>query len=328
MMMHVLDSSKCALGGWIWEELSDTQVDFTLFCDPFAGAGRAARFFKRRGYQVFACDILQSHYWQNRAIIENSTECLTPEHYKAMLAPTDVNAQAIFQSWGDHYVTREEAAWLGAWWQNINTYPDFQQNAHLKALAYHAVYLTLNYWLNFNQSYLQPKPLSPPEVLRHYVQQVNHFVCDNQMPNMAYCMDAYELVPQLPEEALLWIYPPALSGLRNTHRKTELAECWTRRVPQINLEGVLPQTSPPRLGQPFQDTEGWLQAFSEFLDRCQHIRFWIIGYNEAMGVPIEHVEEVVQSKRTLKKKALFSIPYPAAGDFTFTQETVLIAVME
>lgn len=328
MMMSALDSSKCALGGWLWQELTDAQIDITLFCDPFAGSGRASLFFKRRGYQVFACDVLQSHYWRNRSMIENSCEFLTPEHYQAMLAPSDANAQALFQSWGDHYVTREEAAWLGAWWQNINTYPAFQENANLKALAYHAVYLTLNYWLNYNQSYLQPKPLPPQEVLRHYVQQVNHFVCDNQMPNMAYCMDAYDLVANLPEDALIWIYPPAMNGLRNTHRKTELAECWTRRIPQINLEGVLPAGATPRLGQPFYDSDAWLQALSDFLDRCQHIRYWMVGHNEAMGVPLEAIEALVQEKRTIWKHGQFEIPYPAAGDSTSALENVLVAVVE
>lgn len=328
MLMNALDSSKRALGGWLWQELTDAQIEFTLFCDPFAGSGRASLFFKRRGYQVFACDILQSHYWRNRALIENSSDYLTPEHYQALIAPTDAGAQALFQTWADHYVTKEEVAWLGAWWQNINTYPEFQENLNLKGLAYTAVYHTLNYWLNYNQSYLQPKPLPAQEVLKHYVQQVNHFVCDNQMPNMSYCMDAYQLVPDLPSDSLIWIYPPGMSGLRNTNRKTELAECWTRRTPQINLEGVIEADSYPKLGQPFHDPDTYLRALSAFLDKCQHIRLWVVGHNDAMGISMEQLEELVAQKRTIWKKALFELPYPAAGDTYSDIETVLVAVVE
>ncbi|PIQ24076.1 hypothetical protein COW36_03585 [bacterium (Candidatus Blackallbacteria) CG17_big_fil_post_rev_8_21_14_2_50_48_46] len=328
MMMSALDSSKCALGGWLWQELTDAQIEFTLFCDPFAGAGRASLFFKRRGFQVFACDVLQTHYWRNRASIENSSDFLTPEHYQAMIAPTDSSVHALFQAWGDHYFTKDEASWLGAWWQNINTYPEFSENANLKALAYHAVYLTMNYWLNYNQSYLQPKPLPAQEVLKHYVQQVNHFVCDNQMPNVSYCMDAYELVPDLPQDSLIWIYPPGMNGLRNTNRKTELAECWTRRTPQINLEGILPPSEQAKLGQPFHDPDSYLQALSQFLDKCQHIRLWMVGHNDAMGVSLEQIEELVQQKRTIWKKGAFEIPYPAAGESYAQNESVLVAVVE
>jgi hypothetical protein len=325
--MNVLDSSRSAPVSWIWQELVDAGKEFTLFCDPFAGSGRTALFFKRRGYQVFACDLMQSHYWRNRAIIQNNTECLLyPDHYEAMMAPTDPSSQALFQNWGDHYFTREEAAWLGAWWQNANSYPAFQDSeSHLKALVYSAVYLTMNYWINHNQGALQPKSMPPEQVLKHYMQQMNDFVADNQMPNMAYCMDATDLVPQIAEEALLWLYPPAMNGLRYTHRKAELAECWTRRTAQINLEGIH-TSSGLRLGQPFASKSDYLNTLSAFMDKCQHIQTWAVGHHDHMGITSEELEELVAQKRIIEKKSVFELPYPSAEGSTSAIETLLIAV--
>ncbi|MGV3527143.1 MAG: hypothetical protein ACO1RX_23205 [Candidatus Sericytochromatia bacterium] len=325
MMMNALDSSRHTLAAWIWEELSG--IEFSSFYDPFGGNARVAQLFKRKGYQTFVSDILQCHYWRGVALVQNNSEILTPTHFQVITEGAQAGNHADFNAWQDHYFTKDEVQLLGGWWHNIENYREFQESPELKAMAYTAVYLTMGYWLNFNQMYLQSKPMPPQEALRYYVQQLNSWVSDNQMPNMSYYTDAYQLVDQLPADVIL-VNPPAMSGFRDTHRKTELAECWTRRVAQINLAGVIPVDSKARLGQAFEDEIAYLEALSRFLDHCQGSRVWVLAHSDRLGISFRQLEELVASKRSVWKKSTLDIAYPMAGDSIMDKQSLLIAVSE
>lgn len=323
MMTSTLDSARRSLAGWVMEELSD--IEFGSFYAPFGGNARVAQQFKRKGYQTFISDILQSYYWRGVALVQNNDAILTPNHYQAITAST--GHYQDFSAWQDHYFTKEETQQLANWWNNIENDADFQQSPELKGMAYSAVYLTMAYWLNFNQAYLQPKPQSGSEVLKNYVQLLNSWVVDNQMPNMAYFTDAYQMASQLPAD-VVWVSPPAINGFRDTNRKTELMECWTRRVPQIHLSGLLSADQGPKLGQSFEDELTYLQALSSFLDQCNNSRIWVLQHSDHLGVSLEDFEEVVENKRQIWKRASLAIPYPYAGDTLTVKETLLIAVSE
>lgn len=325
-MMNVLDSFKRPLAGWIWEEIAD--LEYSSFYDAFCGASKVGSFFKQKGYQVFASDILHCHYWQAKALVENNTDLLTPDHYEMLMQPAGEEATNLFQAWTDHYFSREEVDALGTWRYNIENQNAFQENDNLKALAKAAVYQCIAYWTNFNQGYLQPKPMSPSDILKHYIQTLNDKVTDNQVENMAYALNAYELAPQLPAD-VIWINPPAMTGFRHTNRKTELKECWTRQVGQLNLEGVLPPSDAPQLGQHFDDGGAYLNALGNFLDQAQSSRVWVISYQERLGAYIDDFEALVAQKRSIWKKAKFDMPYPFSGGEVMTEtEHLLIAVAE
>ncbi|PKL80271.1 MAG: hypothetical protein CVV27_00650 [Candidatus Melainabacteria bacterium HGW-Melainabacteria-1] len=323
MITNALDSSRRTLAAWVWEELAG--IEFASFYDAFGGNCRVAQYFKRKGYQTFVSDILQSHYWRGVALIQNNQTILTPDHFRQLNDVSQAGQHQDFSAWQDHYFTKEEVQALSAWWHNIENSPEFQANPELKAIAYSAIYLTMGYWLQFNQYSLQSKPMPTADALRHYIQVVNSWVADNQMPNMAYYTDASLLVEQLQEVGVLWINPPAMQGFRDTNRKTELAECWTRRVPQLNLSGLVP-TDEPRLGQTFEDEKTYLLALSNFLDRCDSSRVWAIAHSDRLGVSLEQIEELIESKRTIWKKSSLELPYPIAGETLVERESLLIAV--
>lgn len=324
-MLNTLDSTKRALPSWIWEELGD--IEFSSIYDAFSGQGKVATFFKRKGYQTFASDILQCHYWQSKATVENNLDILTPAHFEQIVQDSSQGA-SLFEVWADHYFTQDETEALGRWWSNLNQADIFQQNSNLKAVGYSAVYHVMAYWLSLNQNFLQPKKHTPDQLLEHYIRWINdHQITDNQMPNMAYCMDAYDLVPELGAE-VIWIYPPGLNGLRHTNRKTELAECWTRRITQINLEGAIESASHPKLGQPFTDADAYLKAFKVFLDKAQGNRIWVVVHNDRMGISLESFEEALAQKRSIWKKASFEVPYPTATGHLSEVESIFIAVSE
>jgi len=324
MITNALDSSRRTLAAWVWEELSG--IDFASFYDAFGGNSRVAQLFKRKGYQTFVSDILQCHYWRGVALVQNNQHILTPDHYRLLSDVVHLTQYQDFASWQDHYFTKEEAQQLGAWWHNIENAKDFQNNPELKGIAYTAVYLTMAYWLQFNQMYLQAKPMQANDVLRHYVQTVNGWVTNNEMPNMAYYTDATLLIEQLPAD-VTWISPPSMQGFRDTNRKTELAECWTRRVTQIHLSGLVP-AGEPRLGQTFEDEMTYLSALSGFLDRCAGSRIWVISHSDRLGITLPQLESIIEERRGIWKRASFELPYPVAGETISESETLLIAVAE
>ena len=52
---------------------------FASFFDAFSGGANVAYFYKRKGLQVFANDLLKYPYHIARAIIENNTTTLSDE---------------------------------------------------------------------------------------------------------------------------------------------------------------------------------------------------------------------------------------------------------
>ena len=194
-------------------------------------------------------------------------------------------------------------------------------------MAYAAVYHVMAYWLNYNQMYLQPKPQSPAEIMRHYIQHLNEMVMDNEMQNRIYHTDATRFADQLPAD-VLWVNAPAMSGFRDINRKTELMECWTQRVTQINLMGLIEDDGMPHLGQTFESSSDYLQAFSGFLDTCEASSIWVIGHSDRLGVSLSELEDLVSSKRTISEKHSLEIAYPLAQDTLTEQDSILIAVAE
>lgn len=324
MMNTALDSSRKTLAAWIWEELAD--IEFSSVYVPFGGNGRVAQWFKRKGYQTFVTEVLQSNYWKSVALVQNNDAILTPNHFN-LITSGGLEGAGDFDLWQDHYFTKEETQLLSQWWNNIEGEASFQNSAELKGMAYTAVYLTMSYWLGFNQRALQPKPMASQDALLHYVQQLNDWVVNNEQPNMAYFTDAYEMASQLPSHVTL-LSPPGMSGFRFTHLKAELAECWTRRVTQINLDGLLGTEQAPRLGQHFEDPQAYLQALGQFMDLCSGSRTWVFHHSEQSGVALSDVEKLIEQKRQIWKRSTLEIPYPYAEETFTDKETLIIAVSE
>lgn len=323
MISSAVDSSRRSLAGWVWDVLEGRE--FTSFYDAFGGNANVASFFKVRGYQVFASDILQTHYWRAVATVQNNQSILTPTHYQAILQ--DTGPSSDFELWADHYFTKDEANLLGMWWHNINNDPEFSQSNELKAMAYSAVYLTMGYWLSFNQYYLQSKPQGPADIMRHYIQYLNGLVLDNEMQNRIYHTDATRFVDQLPAD-VLWINAPAMSGFRDTNRKTELMECWTQRVTQINLMGVVEDDGQPHLGQTFDSKGDYLKAFGNFLDAAEESSIWVIAHSERLGIALSDLESLVSDRRSIERTHSLEIAYPLAQDTLTETDSLIIAVAE
>lgn len=322
-MFELNERPKRLFATWLWEELSD--IDFSSFYDAFSGNASTASYFKRKGYQVLCSDILLSHFWQGKALVANNTDTLSSDFIEHITNQTSSESDELFQAWSEHYFTEDETKYLGRFWNNITNLSDLTD--FQRALAYSSVYYTMQYWLSFNKSYLKPKPQGPAEVFKVYAEQLNQLVYNNEMPNEAYCENAYNMASQLPTD-VIWIYPPTSQGFRDSDLRIYLAECWTRKVTQLNLEGVIEKQEQQKLGESFNQPDQYIQAISQFLSQCQENRIWVIGHNNQMGISFERLEELIRSQRKVLKVSHMNVPYPTAAGTSSHQESIIVAVAE
>lgn len=318
-MFDVNEKEKRILASWVLQNISDLQ--FSSVYDPFGGNPKFGLHLKKMGYQVITSDILQCNYWWNKAFIENKDTIIT-ERSKNTLLSIDTTISAVFADWTDSFFTIDETRQLEVWRSNIDR---LKVSDEERALLYVSVYLTMDYWITYNKRYFQTKNVSAGDILRYYIDVVNKMVFDNGMPNVAYWHDSYEIATQIPTE-LVYIYPPSKDGFRNYNMRFYLWECWTRRVSQLNLEGVLNKAEYPKLGETFNDINAYYGALDSFLKLVQDNSIWVIAYNDQIEPNKEALIELVKKYKTIQKEVEIEIPYPtAAGTFT-VKEGIIVAV--
>lgn len=318
-MFDVNEREKRVLASWILQNLSDLQ--FSSIYDPFSGNPKLGSYFKKMGYQVITSDILQCNYWWNKAVIDNKEHQIT-ESTKNNVLNLDSTVTSIFSDWTDSFFTADECRQLEIWNSNINmlSIPDEE-----KALLYVAVYLTMDYWITYNKRYFQTKNMSPNAALKYYIDHVNSLVFDNGMPNVSYYYDSYDIASQIPTE-LVYIYPPAKEGFRNYNMRYYLWECWTRRVNQLNLEGVINKADHPKLGETFTDPSEYLSAIDAFLSKVQNNNIWVVSYNDQIAPDKDSLMDIIKNYKKIHKEVEIDIPYPTAAGTSSVKEGIIIAV--
>lgn len=318
-MFDVNEREKRVLGSWILQNLSDLQ--FGSVYDPFSGSPKFGMYCKRMGYQVITSDILQCNYWWNKAFIDNAGVRVSEESKNNVLN-LDSTVSSLFSDWTDSFFTADECRQLEIWNSNIN---GINVSEEEKALLFVAVYLTMDYWITYNKRYFQTKNMNPNAVLSYYIDYVNNMVFDNGMPNVSYYHDAYDIASQIPTE-LVYMYLPAKEGFRNYNMRFYLWECWTRRVNQLNLEGVISKYDHPKLGETLMDIGSYSQAIESFLGKIQNNPIWVISYNDQTAPSKEILYEAVKNYRQITKEVEIEIPYPTAAGTSIVKEGLIVAV--
>lgn len=321
-MFSINAKPKRILTSWIWENIAD--INFGSAYDAFSGNGAVSSFLKRKGFQMYASDILQCGYYWNKALVENNNIFLSPPQQAAFnVYQKDLpTVLGLFKAWAGQYFTADECNWLGSWFYNINQ-PKVD-DPH-RAMGYIGVFWTMDYWLSFNRQMLGEKPMTPPEAFAYYMQMANKWAFDNQQENLAYWGDAYPLVSQIPAD-LIFMSPPSKEGFRNYDLRTYLWECWTRQATELDLENVVPRSMPPKLGETMGSPDDYVQAMDGFLKSAQGIPIWVIAYNDNSGMGRDRMLELVQKYHKIHKEAEMTIPYPSAGGVTEHKERLLVAI--
>lgn len=291
--------AKWPLPSWLEEQLSG--VSWESLYEPFAGQAAVSRYFKRRGKQVIASDLLESHYCFLLGLVENDHVLVSRDIANGWLQLIkDPLVATRFQPWANTYVTPEEAIWLGVW------------NAHLskpgldpvqRALGAIAVALTLSYWLSFDPKAHPHKPMSPPVAFQHYLQTVNTWVCNNGRRNQALRGDAYALGPKV-EADLLVCYPPTEMGFLDYPEPLRLFECWVQGDPALPLPGTTEEArGKPTLGTPLPDPDAYYEALKRFLSRSEHFPLWAIAFNDRYPLDEKRMLGLVTEFRPVVRRA-------------------------
>lgn len=318
-MFDVNEREKRVLASWILQNLSDLQ--FSSVYDPFSGNPKFGTYMKKMGYQVITSDILQCNYWWNKALIDNKN-VLISESTKNNILNLDSTVTSVFADWTDSFFTSDECRQLEIWNSNISMLSISEEE---KAMLYVCVYLTMDYWITYNKRYFQTKNMSPNAVLRHYMDLINDVVFDNGMPNMSYYYDSYDIASQIPTE-LVYMYFPVKEGFRNYNMRFYLWECWTRRVNQLNLEGVINKAEHPKLGETFTDTGSYMKAIEAFLEKITNNNIWVISYNDQIMPDKGSLIEIIKNYKKIHKEVEIDIPYPTAAGTSIVKEGIIIAV--
>jgi hypothetical protein len=288
---------------WVDEGLKGLEVD-SLY-EPFAGRGRLAHYFKRKGLRVAAGDLLESHHCFQRALIENNG--VTVGHAQALewlAIIKDPYVATRFSAWAPGYFTPEEAIWLGIW------------NAHLsapgldpvvRALGASAVGMTMSYWLSFNRHGRFQKPMAPATAFQHYLQTINSWVCNNGQTNQALWGDAYSLAPKVEADVMV-CYPPTDQGFFDYPEPQYLFDCWVKGDPAMALPGLkeVPGVA-PTLGVPLSDPSAYAEALRRFLDRAKHFPIWVLAFHDRY--PIEEAEftAIVKEHRPVSRRLALAV---------------------
>jgi adenine-specific DNA methylase len=318
-MFEINEKEKRLLPSWIWENISDLGIGSVY--DAFSGIPKLSFFLKKNGIQVITSDILQCNYWWNKAIVENKSTYISQDTLEKVLNIESTIA-SVFGEWTDSYFTKDECHSLEKWSTNINL---LNINDEERALLYVSVYLTMSYWITYNRRYFQSKNINHNELFSYYVNNVNRMVFDNGMPNYCYCYDSYDIANQINTDAV-YMYFPSKEGFRNYNMKFYLWECWTRRVSQINLEGVINKVEYPKLGETFMDIDLYMKAIERFLSQVVNNRFWIVSYNDQILPNKESLIEIIQNYKSIHKNIEIEVPYPTATGTSITKEGIIVAV--
>lgn len=318
-MFDINEREKRVLPSWILQNLSD--LEFSSIYDPFSGIPKVGHYFKKMGYQVITSDILQCNYWLNKAFIDNKDALITQKSQNHVLG-FDSTVTSVFLDWTDSFFTADECRQLELWNSNINALKITDEE---RALLYASVYLTMDYWITYNKRYFQTKFMSPNAVLLYYMTYMNKIVFDNGMPNQSYYYDSYDIASQIPTE-LVYMYFPAKEGFRNFNMRFYLWECWTRRVNQLNLEGVVSKADYPKLGEAFTDVNQYYKAIDEFLAKVQNNNIWVLSYNDQIQPSKEILLDLVKKYKKVQKEVEIEVPYPTAAGASVAKEGIIVAV--
>lgn len=298
--MRIFSKRRSILPSWIAEHLKD--FTFKSLYDPFSRAGAVCSFFKRKGHRVIANDLALCFYWWNKGAIENNGVLLMPSDIQ-MLCKQSKESVDVFEDWRGSYFTSEEIHWLRIWRKNISRLTGESQEAISKqALAFIAVFKTINYWLSFRLFGLKGKSFSPQEAFQFYVNQTNSLVFNNYLKNEVHNQNALSLTPLIHAD-VMFFYPPTPSGYDDSDPRFLLWERWIREKPEFHLGDLIGRDKGKVLGQFFKDGSTYLEAMDSFLSRAGHFRIWIISYNKETITAHDEINRIIKKYKKIEKEA-------------------------
>jgi adenine-specific DNA-methyltransferase len=204
--------------------------------DAFTGGVNVAYFYKRKGLQVFANDIMHYPYHIARAIIENNSVTLSDEDMEMLLSPNPKAKSFIVDTFYGYYYTKPILEFLDNTYANIQNLTGYKKDLALAALGHtckaKAVFgefarskkglrQSITESTRYKSQDVKDKmaretslgniPLSSfVSTFRHYIRLLNSLVYDNGQENKVYSGEILDVIPRVKAD-LIYCDPPYIT---------------------------------------------------------------------------------------------------------------------
>ncbi|MBI5789192.1 MAG: DNA adenine methylase [Candidatus Schekmanbacteria bacterium] len=204
--------------------------------DAFSGGANVGYYFKRKGLQVFANDLMKYPYHIARAVVENNTVTLSDEDVEMLLASNPKAKSFIVDTFHGYYFTKPILEFLDNTYANIQNLSGYKKDLALTALGHtckaKAVFgefarskKALRQNLTEHMKYKSPEnrekitkesslgniPLPKfISTFKHYIEQLNSLVYDNGQENKVYNGEILSVMPRVKAD-LIYCDPPYIT---------------------------------------------------------------------------------------------------------------------
>jgi adenine-specific DNA methylase len=286
--------SKQKLVDWIWKNTPDGTASAL---DAFSGSAVVAYMYKTKGLRVVANDRLRLCHHTARAIVENSSETLSPEEIDALLAENPKagtfvreNFDGLFFEPGVHAVIDQVRA-------NIEALSSFKKDIGLFVLAKTCMSGGFGHFTSTGPS--GNRKGGPDEFrakLRSNAEKINALIFDNGEKCLAFREEIAELLPKVKVD-LAYFDPPYATEFSTTNY--EKAYHFVEGL-MTNWEGLslIPGSKTRSYETDHQTvTKGNARTFFEgFLSQAKHIRSWLISYRDKAYPTDEEMKGLITSQ--------------------------------
>ncbi len=209
--------------------------------DAFSGGANVAYFYKRKGLQVFANDLMKYPYHIARAVVENNTVTLSDEDVEMLLADNPKAKSFIVDTFYGYYYTKPILEFLDNTYANIQNLRVTDPTGYKKDLALAALGHTCKAKAVFGEfsrskkgmrkgltestryksdevkrkmakeSSLGNIPLASfINTFKHYIRLLNSLVYDNGQQNKVYNGKVLDVIPKVKAD-LIYCDPPYIT---------------------------------------------------------------------------------------------------------------------
>ena len=300
--------NKAKIVDWICDHIPD---DVTSLFDAFCGGSSVAYAAKSKGLTVYCNDIIKINYYIAKALIENSSETLTPADVETIFAG-EPKRGFMYRHYSDVFYFPEECMELDQYHANIQALSSEYKAALAFTLMRRAMIRKMPYsrftipWDKIKQlrdeeysyeKYKRKRAYHNESFQHHFVHSLkayNEAIFDNGTDCKAYNEDVFQAIDRIDAD-LIYLDPP-YAGTMNDYFK---------------FYGVIDEYIEGRKIPPFEnnfvDKKTVLELFNKLFAKLGKYKYWMLSYNNTSYPTQEQMIELLQ--RYVRKIEVFEKPH-------------------
>jgi hypothetical protein len=232
--------------------------------------GNTEQFIKRNfRVRLLTNTVLPGAYEYDLALIENDHFLLSSVDLRRLQQMADALSNGLGKS--ENLVINQVSLPIELWnyWAEIKQLPAYERTPYHRATLHYYMMQIAKYYLNGAASNKHSQQLS--DVARFYLREVKRPFRGNREVNEAHLRMDRDTVLDIAARILL-LDIPSPRGYSKLPAFLQLREVL------LNEQFSLIETLPPEyfFGSHFESEEEYLEWIREYLERCEHIEFWLL----------------------------------------------------